>query len=106
YINQSVIALEADLTAITDSFLFFSLASRYEQFRQLSDAHSSRGSLTTKILADIPVTHPALKIIVQFDCIASPIMQLICANERQSRTLARLRNVLLPKLLTGDLRAT
>ena len=53
YINQSVVALRAHRQLISDLFLFFDLERRYEQFRQISDSHSSRGSLTTRLLASV-----------------------------------------------------
>jgi len=104
YINQSVIALEVDKEKITDSYLFFNLAPRYEQLRQISDAHSSRGSLTTKLLAGIQTVVPDRALIREFDNIASPMIQRILSNDRESRTLANLRDSLLPKLLNGEIR--
>ena len=47
YINQSVVVLTADRKQSTDIHLFFDLERRYEEFRRISDGHSSRGSLTT-----------------------------------------------------------
>src|SRR5205823_4429417 len=58
YINQSVIALEAKNEISSDLFLFFDLDRRYEEFRQISDSHSSRGSLTTKLLGALRVLLP------------------------------------------------
>ena len=53
YINQSVVVLRANKEQLKPLFLFYNLLSRYDELRQLSDAHSSRGSLTTKLLADM-----------------------------------------------------
>ena len=40
----------------------------------------------------------------RFDDLTAPLMARIKANSRESRTLATLRDTLLPKLLSGELR--
>lgn len=103
YINQSVVALEANQSISSDLFLFFDLARRYDEFRQLSDSHSSRGSLTTKLLAGVRAVLPPRPLIARFDEAVRPIVDQITGNIQQSRTLAALRDTLLPKLLSGEL---
>ena len=104
YINQSVVVLVADKKISSDLFLFFDLARRYEQFRQMSDSQSSRGSLTTKLLAEMKVVVPPRELISKFDETVAPMTKKIVANLHESRTLAALRDALLPKLLSGELR--
>jgi len=104
YINQSVVVLVADKSISSDLFLFFDLARRYEQFRQMSDSQSSRGSLTTKLLAEMKVVVPPRGLISKFDEAVAPMVKRIIANLHESRTLAALRDALLPKLLSGELR--
>ncbi|MGH8510868.1 MAG: restriction endonuclease subunit S [Gammaproteobacteria bacterium] len=104
YINQSVVVLQADPRYTSNAHLFFDLERRYEQFRQVSDAHSSRGSLTTKLLANLRVVVPPCTLIEAFDNIAVPIVLKIAGALGESRTLAALRDALLPKLITGELR--
>jgi type I restriction enzyme S subunit len=104
YINQSVVVLVADKNLSSDLFMFFDLARRYEQFRQMSDSQSSRGSLTTKLLAEMTVVVPPRELISKFDNVVAPMTTKIVANLQESRTLAALRDALLPKLLSGELR--
>ena len=104
YINQSVVVLVADKSVSSDLFLFFDLARRYEQFRAMSDSQSSRGSLTTKLLAEMKVVVPPRELISKFDETVTPMTKKIIANLHESRTLAALRDALLPKLLSGELR--
>jgi type I restriction enzyme, S subunit len=104
YINQSVIALEADTNKSSDAYLFFDLSRRYEQFRQMSDSHSSRGSLTTKLLLNMKVVHPPLNIVNDFSNTGAEIVEKIVSNEQLNETLANLRDTLLPKLISGELR--
>jgi type I restriction enzyme S subunit len=104
YINQSVVVAIADREVVSDLFVYFDLARRYEEFRQLSDAHSSRGSLTTKLVGGVKAVVPPFELITKFDAVVSPMVAQIEANLRESRTLAALRDTLLPKLLSGELR--
>ena len=98
------VALTANPKVSSDLFLFFDLARRYEEFRQLSDSHSSRGSLTTQLLAGGKAVLPARELVAKFDAAAGPSVAKIAANLHQCRTLATVRDNLLPKLLSGELR--
>ena len=102
YINQSIIALTADRKFVTDNFLFFDLERRYSQFRQISDG-STRGSLTTKLLAELTVIVPSPELVSQFDSIVEPMVRNIELMLRKNNILRRTRDLLLPKLISGQL---
>ena len=104
YINQSVVVLNANKNVVSDLYLFFDLSGRYEEFRQMSDSHSSRGSLTTKLLGDLRITVPPIKLIESFTEFAQPMVEKIYLNLQESRTLASLRDGLLPRLMRGEVR--
>ncbi len=53
-----------------------------------------------------PVVVPDLRIATAFDQAVTPFFARIQANSQESRTLATLRDTLLPKLLSGELRVT
>jgi type I restriction enzyme S subunit len=46
---------------------------------------------------------PSEKAIQAFDKIVSPIFEMMENNEQQSRTLAQIRDALLPKLMSGEI---
>jgi type I restriction enzyme S subunit len=104
YINQSVVALLPNRLQSSDVHLFFDLERRYEEFRRISDGHSSRGSLTTKLLGGLTVVLPPIEIVREFDLLAEPIVQRITCALRESQALTALRDSLLPKLISGELR--
>jgi type I restriction enzyme S subunit len=104
FVNQSVVVLTADLILSSPFHLFFDLERRYEEFRRISDAHSSRGSLTTKLIAGLPVVLPPIQVIRRFDLMVMSAVQRITNNLNESRTLADLRDTLLPKLISGEVR--
>ncbi|MBW0157629.1 restriction endonuclease subunit S [Sedimentimonas flavescens] len=104
YVNQSVIACEADTSVVPDSYLYCDLQRRYEEFRAISDANSSRGSLTTKMVGGLEVVLPTHEIVEAFDIIVAPMIARLINNARENKTLATLRDTLLPRLMSGELR--
>ncbi len=49
-INQSVLCFRVDKEIIDSKFLFFNLSNRYDEFRNISDSFSTRGSLTKDLI--------------------------------------------------------
>jgi type I restriction enzyme S subunit len=47
---------------------------------------------------------PHLKLMAKFNLSAEPLIHQVKINSKQSRTLAAIRNALLPKLLSGEIR--
>ncbi|MFZ2642091.1 MAG: restriction endonuclease subunit S, partial [Verrucomicrobiia bacterium] len=56
-------------------------------------------------LHEEPTVIPPMDIRHTFACIVAPLWKQHASNERQSHTLATLRDTLLPKLLSGEVRA-
>ena len=52
----------------------------------------------------IPAVAPPPAVFGAFDRLAMPLYERVVSNERESRTLASLRDTLLPKLISGELR--
>ena len=52
----------------------------------------------------LPVVVPDESAMKKFDGLARPLYNRIVSNERQSRTLSSLRDTLLPKLISGEIR--
>lgn len=60
YINQSLISIRCDRKIANNVFVFYNLRNRYEELRQISDGHSIRGSLTTKMIKSLDISLPNL----------------------------------------------
>ncbi|HCL7484329.1 TPA: restriction endonuclease subunit S, partial [Escherichia coli] len=54
YINQSVVCIRP-IKPSYSTWLYFNLSSRYTEMRAISDSHSIRGSLTTKLISSMKV---------------------------------------------------
>ncbi|HCT1939875.1 TPA: restriction endonuclease subunit S, partial [Escherichia coli] len=57
YINQSVVCIRP-IKPSYSTWLYFNLSSRYTEMRAISDSHSIRGSLTTKLISSMKVASP------------------------------------------------
>ena len=76
---------------------------RYAEFRAISDSHSIRGSLTTKMLADMEIIVPPKKLLDIFNQFSTPIVHKIELNLKQNIVLSQIRDTLLPKLISGEI---
>ena len=102
YINQSVVALRS-ADNVSAYWLYYNLERRYDEMRSVSDSHSSRGSLTTKLLKGMPAIIPSKEIVIAFDRIVESLVRKQVANSNQNGELSALRDTLLPKLLSGEI---
>lgn len=65
---------------------------------------TTMGHIQRHHLRDAKVFVPSDKELKEMDKVMSPILEKIICNEKESRTLARLREMLLPKLMRGEVR--
>ena len=61
-------------------------------------------SLSSNDIKNFPITLPPHKLRVQYEALAGPMLERIEANHRQCATLAALRDTLLPKLMSGEVK--
>jgi type I restriction enzyme, S subunit len=61
-------------------------------------------SMTTEILNNMPIDIPPNEIFERFEGTISPFYIKIKSNQTQIRTLTALRDTLLPKLMSGEIR--
>jgi type I restriction enzyme S subunit len=65
---------------------------------------TTMGHIQRHHLRDAKVLVPSDKELKEMDKVMSPILEKIINNEKESRTLASLRDTLLPKLMKGEVR--
>lgn len=90
YINQSIIALRANRNEITPLWLFYNLSNRYSELRNISDSHSSRGSLTTALLKDLEISFPSINEQDKITGILFAIDNKITLNTQTNQTLEQI----------------
>jgi len=65
---------------------------------------SGRQRVQVDSLADFILARPSLRVAEAFGEIISPWFAMIAANAREGQTLAATRDLLLPKLVSGEIR--
>jgi type I restriction enzyme, S subunit len=102
--NQSCYGVRG-ITGYGDYFTYYSLREATAQLQQRTHG-TVFDSITTETFKTLDCIFPTPKITDAFDKLVDPLLGQIRANLHQSRTLATLRDTLLPKLLSGELEFT
>jgi len=100
--NQSCYGIQGK-NGESDCFVYFTIR------RQVSDLQrSGHGSVFNTITRDtfktIRIASPPTNLTTSYEEIVHPFMELILANLHENATLISLRDTLLPKLISGELR--
>ncbi|WP_404363308.1 restriction endonuclease subunit S [Corallococcus coralloides] len=103
-INEHVYRLRAD-HHLTQSFLYLLLSSETvkEELRRRGTGVAVPG-LNSTALRTMPVLRPTGPVLRAFDSTASVLLRKILVTSKESRDLATVRDLLLPKLLSGEIR--
>jgi len=86
------------------SYTYYAMKSLEEDFGKFEAEGTVFGSINKADFLSLEIGIPTTEQIVQFEKICYPIDQMIENNEKESRTLASLRDSLLPKLMRGEVR--
>jgi type I restriction enzyme S subunit len=84
-------------------YLYLRTSSSVEAFAQQARG-SAQQNLSQQIVADFPTLIPASEVLKSFENRVRPLFEKWIANLTESRTLAALRDALLPKLLSGEVK--
>jgi type I restriction enzyme, S subunit len=105
-INEHVYRLRSD-PLLPQSYLYFWLTSEsaMEDMRNRGTGVAIPGLNSTQV-RELAVVIPPVAIVNSFDEQVSPLIHRIFANCNESRTLAAVRDALLRKLLSGEVRVT
>jgi len=85
------------------SFTYYQMLSFKDIFALFESEGTVFGSIAKTDFNSIECITPPNEIVKKFEQIVFPIDQMIENNEQQSRTLAQLRDTLLPKLMSGEI---
>lgn len=100
--NQSCYGVRG-ITGYGDFFTYYSLRAATAQLKQHTHG-TVFDTITRQTFETLHCIFPPPKLTVAFDHIVEPMLEQIRANLQQSRTLAAMRDALLPKLLSGEMR--
>jgi type I restriction enzyme S subunit len=86
------------------SFTYYQMLSFKQVFALFESEGTVFGSIGKTDFNSIECITPSDEIVKKFEEIVFPLDQMIENNEQQSRTLAQIRDALLPKLMSGEIR--
>jgi type I restriction enzyme S subunit len=105
-VNQHVAIIRA-LEGIPSRYLHLYLVQEsMKAFLIGMSAGATRHAITKGHLESVDVLRPSTTVLAAFEKLTTPWFEQVDANRAQSRTLATLRDTLLPKLLSGELSVT
>ena len=100
--NQSCYGVRG-IAGYADYFTYYSLREATIQLQQRTHG-TVFDTITTETFKTLDCIFPTPETTAAFDKLVEPLLGRIRANLHQSRTLANLRDTLLPRLLSGELR--
>lgn len=108
-ISQRQFYMRCDPTQVSP--LFVTLNFRSEQGRHQLLANTSSSGVPSiarpvSYLRSIPMPVPPTGLLADFERLVCPLIVRLQSNRRQSETLSAIRDALLPKLMSGELRVT
>ena len=65
---------------------------------------SAQPNISGKDIENVSIAYPNEKVIAQFNILLYPLLKKVICNLQESRRLAELRDTLLPKLMSGELK--
>jgi len=90
----------------TESLAFWYCTTRQPEFRAFVEARShgtAQANVSRESIMEFPLIAPSSAILDAYNRECQPMLDRILSNHAESRTLAILRDTLLPKLLSGEL---
>lgn len=102
-LNQHLFKVTSD--TVPKWFYFFATRHHLQNFRAIAAAKATTmGHIQRKHLTDSRIAVAPPKSMEKFDIAIAPLLDQMVSNAQQSRFLAQLRDTLLPKLISGELR--
>jgi type I restriction enzyme S subunit len=99
--NQAALGLVADKKQISQTFLYFVLLSLRDHFNGIAQGAAQQNISKEKVANAVAVVPPR-ELVAAFDRLAEPTLIQIQTLQRQIQNLRRTRDLLLPRLLSGQ----
>jgi type I restriction enzyme, S subunit len=103
-VDSHVTVVRADEKAVSWNYLGICLGSREEEIEALGEGSTGQTELSRSRLASLPILVPPPQVLAAFDEISIPVREHYAASEKEAYTLAAIRDALLPKLISGEIR--
>lgn len=101
-VNQGFIAMVCQ-KRLSNTFVLFWCRENLDHIKDISGG-STFAEISKRAFRPIPVVVPSQPILAAYDRLTRPLYVRIVANAKENNTLAEVRDVLLPKLMSGEAR--
>jgi type I restriction enzyme S subunit len=88
--------------ALTWNYLGLSIMRRQPEIESMGEGSTGQTELSRGKLAALKLLVPSAAVLTEFDKIALPLRERFSENQSQAKTLASLRDSLLPRLISGQ----
>jgi len=89
---------------LSEYFYFYLRSNEIENYLRIRQSGTTQSYVTLKILRTIPVLLPPLSLVNKFRKRILPCLSKMANNREESTSLTAIRDALLPKLLSGEIR--
>lgn len=103
-IGRGVAAFRYDANKDYYTYTYFKIRSLMTGIKQFNDEGTVFGSIGKADFEALDITIPPQALIEDYEMTAKPLNDKVIENCMQSRTLEKLRDTLLPKLMSGEVR--
>ena len=103
-IGRGVAAFRFKLNSAFYTYTYFKMKSLMDEIKQFNETGTVFGSISKNDFQEMEVTIPPMHKVESFQNEIKPIDDKIITNCKQIRTLTDLRDTLLPKLMSGEVR--
>ena len=101
--NEAIAHFRLDpASQLSTEFIYLHL--RQFDFSRLSSTSSIADAVNSKTVRQIPILVPSREVATAFQEKIGVVFEMLKSNEQQAQTLATLRDTLLPRLISGQLR--
>ena len=103
--NQQINSI-VPLSDTTRYFLYLKMLTMKDELLAMASGGTATDNLNTGDFSKIDIVVPPESLLKEFDMTVSPLFEKIFTNQTQIRTLTQLRDTLLPKLMSGEVRVS
>lgn len=106
YLNQRVGKFVHNNKLITNNFLIYTIAKSYlfqKYIKNISLSSSAQPNISGSQIEDYPMILPSEHILIKFNDIVEPLFELFLRLQQKNQNLRKTRDLLLPKLISGEI---
>ncbi len=101
-VNQGFIAMVCE-KRLPNTFVLFWCYENLDHIKGIAGG-STFAEISKKAFRPVSVVVPSEKILTAYECLVGPLYDRIVANAKETVSLAQTRDLLLPKLMSGEIR--